>query len=145
MRKWMILLLALLAISSSIGYGVWHRSSRNAELALASGPLAHLPDYVQKANLEVQAAYQFAIDNPEILKQIPCYCGCAKTLGHKHNLACYITAYKPDGSVAQFTDHAVYCTVCLDITQVVMTMVKDGKAIQEIQLTINKRYAQPAS
>ncbi len=145
MRKWLIVGLILLVVSSSIGIGLWFRSARSAERQMASGPLAHLPDYVQKATPEVQAAYQFAIDNPEILKQIPCYCGCAKTLGHKHNLACYITAYKPDGSVAQFTDHAVYCTVCLDITQTVMTMVKDGKAIPEIQQTINKRYAQPAS
>lgn len=145
MRKWMILFLLFLAVSSSIGYGVWSRSARSGEPPMTSGPLAHLPDYVQKAAPEVQAAYQFAIDNPETLKQIPCYCGCAKTLGHKHNLACYITAFKPDGSVAQFSDHAVYCTVCLDITQVVMQMVKEGKAIQEIQHTIDKRYGQPAS
>lgn len=145
MRKWGLLFFLLLLGSSSIGYGVWLRSARRAEQPMDSGALAHLPDYVQKAAPEVQAAYQFAIDNPETLKQIPCYCGCAKTLGHKHNLACYITAFKPDGSVAQFSDHAVYCTVCLDITQVVVQMVKEGKAIQEIQHTIDKRYGQPAS
>lgn len=147
MRKWGILFLLLFLVSSSIGigYGVWLRSARSAEHRMASGPLAHLPDYVQNAAPEVQAAYQFASDHPEILKQIPCYCGCAKGLGHKHNLACYITAFKPDGSVAQFSDHAVYCTICLDITQVVMKMVGEGKAVPEIHQTIDTRYGHTGS
>jgi hypothetical protein len=110
MRKWGILILLLLLGSTSIGigYGVWLRSTRSTEQHMDSDSFAHLPDYVQNAAPEVQAAYQFAIDHPEILKQIPCYCGCAKTLGHKHNLACYITAFNPAGSVAQYSAHAVY-------------------------------------
>jgi hypothetical protein len=81
-----------------------YRSEQRAD----SDSLAHLPDYVQNAAPEVQIAYQFAVEHPEILQQIPCYCGCEKGLGHKHNLACYITAFNPDGSVAQYSDHAAY-------------------------------------
>ncbi len=35
-------------------------------------------------------AYQFAIDNPDTLSQIPCYCGCGQLDGHKSNLDCFI-------------------------------------------------------
>lgn len=104
-----LFLLILLGIGSlGVGYGLWIRSAHGAGQRMTTGPLAHLPDYVQKAAPDIQAAYQFAIDNPEILKQIPCYCGCETALGHKHNLACYITAFNPDGSVALYSDHAAY-------------------------------------
>jgi hypothetical protein len=53
--------------------------------------------------------WPIALDNPDLLEQIPCYCGCEKMLGHKHNLDCYISAFKSDGSVAEYTDHAAYC------------------------------------
>jgi Ni,Fe-hydrogenase III large subunit len=110
LRKVVLLFFLLLLTGSrvAIGYGLWLRSVGGVEQGIPSDSLAHLPDYVQNAATEVQVAYQYAIDNPEILKQIPCYCGCDKTLGHKHNLACYISAFNPDGSVAQFSDHAAY-------------------------------------
>ena len=104
------LLLVILLVSGSIGigYGVWRQSVPSPGHQMMAGSLTHLPVYVQNADAEVQAAYQFATDNPTILAQIPCYCGCEETLGHKHNLACYVTSFNPDGSVAAYSDHAVY-------------------------------------
>jgi len=37
-----------------------------------------------------QDAYQAARDIPEVLAELPCYCGCDRTAGHEHNLHCYI-------------------------------------------------------
>lgn len=110
MRKWGSLLLLVLLGGSAIGvgYGVWLRSAAHSDQSRTINALAHLPAYVQSATTDAAIAYQFAIDHPAVLKQIPCYCGCAETLGHKHNLACYITAFNPDGSVAAYSDHAVY-------------------------------------
>jgi hypothetical protein len=34
-------------------------------------------------------AYQAAKDAPEVLKEMPCYCGCMKNAGHEHNLHCF--------------------------------------------------------
>lgn len=34
-------------------------------------------------------AYQAALDVPEVLEQIPCYCGCMQNNGHKNNLFCF--------------------------------------------------------
>jgi hypothetical protein len=110
LRKWATLLLLLLLVSSAsgIGYGVWLRVAGTTGAPMAANALAHLPDYVQSAKSDVQVAYQFAVDHPEVLAQIPCYCGCEAGLGHQHNLACYITAFNPDGSVGAYSDHAAY-------------------------------------
>ena len=35
-------------------------------------------------------AYQAARDVPEVLEQLPCYCGCMQTHGHKNNLFCFM-------------------------------------------------------
>ncbi len=75
------------------------------ELTLA--PLFEMPDYVQQAASEVQEAYQFAVANPEALEHIPCYCGC-NSMGHLNNTECYVKTFNPDGTVAEFENHAAY-------------------------------------
>ncbi len=35
-------------------------------------------------------AYQAALDVPEVLKEVQCYCGCAASDGHKNNLYCFM-------------------------------------------------------
>jgi hypothetical protein len=44
-------------------------------------PLEQLPAEVQSAPVTVQQAYQFAAANPDVMQQIPCYCGCGD-IGH---------------------------------------------------------------
>ena len=34
-------------------------------------------------------AYQAAQDVPEVLEEMPCYCGCMEHEGHKNNLFCF--------------------------------------------------------
>jgi len=136
----LFLLVLLGSGSMGIGYGIWRQAAPRTTQHVMTASLAHLPDYVQNAGTDVQVAYQFAVDNAEILKQIPCYCGCEKMLGHTHNLACYVTVFNPDGSVAQYTDHAAYCTVCLDITLAVRKMVGEGQTVQAIHKAIDGQY-----
>ena len=38
---------------------------------------------------EVVRAYQVARDIPEVLEQMPCYCGCFGSSGHRNNLDCF--------------------------------------------------------
>ncbi len=46
--------------------------------------------YDQSAPQNAPKAYQFAIDRPDLLSQVPCYCGCGQDAGHKSNLDCFI-------------------------------------------------------
>lgn len=57
--------------------------------------------------------YNTAILHSNDMSYIPCYCGCGNA-GHTSNLNCYFEKL-PDASLKR-TDHAEYCQVCLDIT-----------------------------
>ena len=35
-------------------------------------------------------AYQVAKEAPELVEQMPCYCGCNKSQSHQNNLDCYV-------------------------------------------------------
>lgn len=102
--------------------------------------LTGLPAEVRSAPVSVQESYQFAIANPEVLTQIPCYCGCG-AVGHTSNYACYIAGENEDGSL-QFDNHALGCSICVDITQDTMRLMKGGKTVPEIRAYIDQTYAQ---
>lgn len=69
----------------------------------ASGTIK-LPDFALAATAPRGAAqaYQFALDRPDLLKQIPCYCGCAAD-GHTSNLDCFIKSR--DANDVEFDPH----------------------------------------
>ncbi len=52
-------------------------------------PESLLPSDIRQAASEVREAYRFAIANREILRYIPCYCGCVAD-GHTSNSSCYL-------------------------------------------------------
>ncbi len=102
-------------------------------------PMSMLTPDVQKAPTKVREAYQYAIANADVLKQIPCYCGCG-SMGHKSNLDCYVKELKPDGNAVLET-HALGCSLCVDITQDVMQQVGQGKPVTDIRATIVSTYS----
>ena len=102
-------------------------------------PLDKLPSDVQSAPATVQQAYQFAVANPEIMTQIPCYCGCG-AMGHTSNYACYVSAGQSDGSVV-YDAHALGCSICVDITLDTMRLTKEGETVQQIKTYIDEAYS----
>lgn len=108
------------------------------ELSLAS--LSAMPGFVQEAPPSVQEAYRFAVANPEVMHKIPCYCGCG-AMGHQDNLGCYVKEFRPDGSI-EFDNHATGCSICVDITQDVMRLRRQGQDLKTIRTYIDKQYSQ---
>ena len=102
-------------------------------------PASKLPQGVQDSAQTVSEAYQFAVANPEIMEQIPCYCGCAP-MGHTSNYACYVKEVKADGEIV-YDDHALGCSICVDITQDVMQMLQEGQTVDEIRPIIDQTYS----
>ena len=102
--------------------------------------MSGMPTDVQTAPVLVQQAYQFAVANPDILKEIPCYCGCGG-MGHTSNYACYVADQNADSSLA-FDNHALGCSICVDISQDTMRMLDEGKTVPEIRAYIDQTYAQ---
>ncbi len=97
-----------------------------------------LPLQVQSSPVSVYQAYQFAIANKSVMEHIPCYCGCGD-IGHTSNYACYASGELEDGTPI-FDNHALGCSICVDITQDVMRMQRDGKAIAEMKAAIDEKY-----
>ncbi len=113
-------------------------SSGNQYAGLNMMPMDKMPPEVQAAPAVVQAAYQFAAANPDVMKGIPCYCGCGN-IGHTSNYSCYVQGSDAQGKPA-FDDHALGCSLCVDITQDAMRLVKEGKTVPEIKAYVDSTY-----
>lgn len=134
MRKWSLLfvILSLLSIGSSAC-----SSTKEADLYMM--PLDQMPSEVQSAPVVVQQAYQFASANPDVMKNIPCYCGCGN-VGHTSNYSCYVSHVDEKGGIT-FDQHALGCSICVDITQGVMRLLREGKSPQEARAYIDSTYS----
>jgi len=136
----LVVLLTLVVTISLISSGCASAGSQHTEGKLELAPMADMPSDVQASAVSVQEAYRFAAANPDVLTQIPCYCGCG-TMGHTSNYACYLSGETEDGDLA-FDAHALGCSICVDITQDTMRLLSDGKSVPEIRTYVDKTYAQ---
>jgi hypothetical protein len=134
MRKW-FLLLVVLSLFAATGSAC----SASEEAGLHMMSLDQMPAEVQMAPVVVQQAYQFASANPDVMKDIPCYCGCGN-IGHASNYACYVSGVGENGSVT-FDNHALGCSICVDITQDVMRLLGEGKSPQEARAYVDMTYS----
>jgi len=105
---------------------------------VAMASMEGMPDAVKRSAQTVQTAYQYALANADLLKQIPCYCGCGSA-GHHSNYACYVA--DDSGDSIEYDMHATGCSICVDITLDAMRMKKSGKSVDEIKTTIDQTYA----
>ena len=137
-RLWALVSVALVLILATTGCGGGSKEDSAAQLNMA--PLSEMPAEVQSAPPSVQQAYQFAVANPEILSEIPCYCGCGP-MGHDSNHACYISGENTDGSPL-FDGHALGCSICVDITQDTIRLLEQGKSVPEIRAYVDETYSQ---
>ena len=107
------------------------------EMAMAA--LSEMPAEVQAAPVVVQQAYQFAAANPDIVQQLPCYCGCG-AMGHTSNYACYVARVDVDGK-HEYDSHALGCSICVDITQDAIRLTRKGKSPAEIRAYVDQTYS----
>ena len=136
LRRLSLLLVTLALILS----GVLSACSTNTtDHSFPMAPVDGMPAEVQSAPVTVQQAYQFASANPDVMTQIPCYCGCG-SMGHISNYSCYVSSVGADGSIT-YDNHALGCSICVDITQDAMRMLKDGKTVPEIKAYVDQTYA----
>ncbi len=128
------ILLTLLVLGLSLQGCAGARTSSQLHLM----PVGDMPEPMRQAPSSVRESYQFAAANPDVLRALPCYCGCG-SIGHTSNLDCYISELRDDGIT--FDDHALGCTLCVDITQDAMRLMREGKDPPAIREYIDSRYA----
>ena len=56
------------------------------------------PSEMKELSPEIQELYRYAAANREVLRYMPCFCGCVNA-GHASNFDCYIREVLPDGRV----------------------------------------------
>lgn len=133
-RKFLFLLIIALVPFASLSACA---SQQSTDLAMMS--MDQMPAEVQSAPVTVQEAYQFNTANPDLMKNIPCYCGCG-SMGHTSNYSCYVSSVDDKGNIT-FENHALGCSICVDITQDVMRMLRDGKSPQDARAYIDATYS----
>ncbi|NOH01820.1 MAG: hypothetical protein HND47_07585 [Chloroflexi bacterium] len=132
-----LLLASLAAVLLTAAISACSAQSESTDLHMM--PLEQMPAEVQSAPVTVQGAYQFNAANPDIMKDIPCYCGCG-SIGHTSNYDCYVSSVDANG-VITFDNHALGCSICVDITQDVMRMMQEGKSPQDARAYIDATYS----
>lgn len=74
-----------------------------------------LPDFAVTNSMTLKA-YKYATEHPEVLEQIPCYCGCgehgSETSGGKPHMSVRDCFISNDGV---YDNHASFCDVCVGI------------------------------
>jgi len=134
-NKLFFLLIILVLLSTTISAC----STQNQTNDLHMMSMDQMPAGVQSAPVTVLTAYQFAAANPDVMKNIPCYCGCGN-VGHTSNYSCYVSSVDDNGKLT-FDNHALGCSICVDITQDVMRMLKDGKSPPDARAYIDTTYS----
>jgi PBP1b-binding outer membrane lipoprotein LpoB len=69
-------------------------------------PLPQVPFPAARPMPIVEAAYRFAATHPDVLSQMPCFCGC-ENRGHRHNDDCFVSARDERGRVTAWEPHGI--------------------------------------
>lgn len=135
-KRFLALSFILVIAAGLIGGCSTSASTQNPDRAMA--PMADMPEAVQQAPATVREAYQFAVANPDLVSSIPCYCGCG-AVGHTSNYSCYVQGKDAAGKIS-FDEHALGCSICVDITQDAMRLQAQGKSTPDIRAYIDETY-----
>ena len=128
-RQNLMLGIAAVAIMAGIGWlslrGTAQQTDNAAEISEAAGVLS--PSLF--TDEKTRAAYQTAKDIPEVLEQLPCFCGCMSSFGHKNNLFCFKD------------QHGSGCNLCQDIALDARKLHDQGMSIAQIRENIKSKYS----
>jgi hypothetical protein len=113
---------------------------RQAPVRVSAPPLPNVGFPPVRPMDIVRATYDFAAQHPEVLKYVPCYCGCGSQ-GHKANESCFVARRDPKGNVLEWDTHGFGCTICVDVAREAMQLYASGADVMSIRTAIERRWA----
>jgi hypothetical protein len=119
----------------------------NSDPRYLAADLPMLPMNVDRAVrplVVMRAAYEFAARHPEVMRYVPCFCGCGQ-IGHKDNHDCFVTARNSANKVVGWETHALGCEICVDVAYQAWQMFNTGATVSAIRDAIEKKYADRVS
>jgi len=96
------------------------------------------PDYVRHAHPRVAEAYRYALERPDVIAWMPCYCGCA-AMDHRSNLDCFLRSRMAGGAVA-FEEHASFCDICVETALLAKQRLAEGRSLAEIRAEVDATW-----
>ncbi len=130
-----LILLAGIAYFVFAGGSTTTKKQENTEAELK------LPSYAYTNPITLKA-YKYATQHPEILEQIPCYCGCGSHGSeasdykpHRFLRDCYIN------DNMKYDEHASFCDVCIGEATKVQDYLAQGKTLKEARDLIDQEYS----
>jgi hypothetical protein len=99
----------------------------------------NLPDAARPLDY-VKTVYTFAAHHGEVLRYVPCFCGCER-MGHHANDECFIAKRSATGKVIEWQPHGIICEICLDVAHEAMQMHEAGTPIDQIRTAIDKKWS----
>jgi hypothetical protein len=78
---------------------------------------------------DVRRAYTVAQDDPALIAQLHCYCGCDKEIGHKNLLDCFRSK------------HGSTCAICVGEALEAEQLAKQGMPVEQIRDALRARFA----
>lgn len=140
--------LAALCLTLTVALAASQAKSPSSTQAKASGPVRTRVNVPPLPNVGfapvrpmdvVRATYDFAAQHPEVLKYVPCYCGCGSQ-GHKANESCFVARRDSKGNVLEWDTHGFGCTICIDVARESMQMYMSGADVHSIRAAIERRW-----
>lgn len=126
--------------ANSVAEGHDHtQHAPNGDLQEKTASADILPSFLDNQDPVIIESYKIAGANRELLKSIPCFCGCGESAGHLHNGNCFIKEELEDGSIV-WDDHGTRCGVCMEIAVISSKLKEAGKTPLEIREYIDSAY-----
>lgn len=150
MRKitWLICALLMVILSACSGNTIEKKSEDNqpeskttqhgGDIREETASAEELPSFLTNKSENMQTIYAAAAQHKELLEQMPCYCGCGGSVGHKDNYDCFI--HENEGNKVTWDDHGTKCQVCLEIAAEAINESQNGKSNKEIRESIDNKY-----
>ncbi|MFB5087472.1 PCYCGC motif-containing lipoprotein [Psychrobacillus sp. PGGUH221] len=149
MKKILFILLSSILVLSACGQKeaeVGHEEhaehiahSENGDIQETTASADVLPTFLDSQSEDMKLVYQAAAKANDILKWMPCYCGCGDSAGHMSNFNCFVQEIKENGEVV-WDDHGTRCAACLEIAVMSINMTQEGKSLVEIRNAIDEAY-----
>lgn len=143
-------LCTVLLVSAGIGL-VQHTHAQTSRAPLPpatvkahSGPLPAIPSVPftpPRPMATVRQVYEFAARHPEVLKYVPCYCGCERVdIGHNGNHDCFVKSRAANGTVTAWDSHGMGCAICIDVGLDALALFNTGASPSQIRAAIDRKY-----
>ncbi len=98
------------------------------------------PWYVTDGPDEVRLSYAFAVEQPDALRHIPCYCGCGKQDDHRSVLDCFVAGRDLLGRPS-YDSHGVACPICTAVVGQVRGHLAAGNTIEQARIEIDRFFS----